>query len=154
MNMRFTPLAVLALVVPFAGCHLFSFSSKSSSVPTETPVAKAAPGIDCGPYPQDYQLRTVEAFQAKWPADVIYKYRFELPRRVQNTSSGRNGYAVRFRAQKVSQSEPIPEGFPWMAYFEYGKIIWVQRDTEVAGVIKWFDPAQATVDWPPVAPTN
>ena len=149
--MRLTPLVVLALIVPITGCHLLSTRSSGS---TEAPVAKAAPGLDFGPYPQDYQLRIVEAFQAKWPADVVYKYRFEQPRRVKNTDSDRNGYAVRFRAQKATQATPLPDGFPWVAYFEYGKIVWVQRDTEVSGFIKWFDPAQASVDWPPVAPSN
>jgi len=153
--MRFTTLVVLALVIPLAGCHLFSW--KKSSTPKEVsegPVVKSEPGLDCGPYPTNFQLRTIEAFQAKWPADVIYKYRFEMPRRVQNTDSGRFGYAVRFRAQKVTQTTPLPEGFPWVAYFEYGKIVWVQRDTEVAGAVKWFDPAQVTVDWPQAAPTS
>jgi hypothetical protein len=147
LNMRIIPLAMLALVTPFVGCHMFS--SKVSSA--DAPAAKAQPGIDFGAFPQDYQLRTVETFQAKWPADVVYKYRFEEPRRAQNTNLGRYGYAVRFRAQKVSQTSPMPDGFPWVAYFENGRIVWVQRDTEVAGAIKWFDPAQATVDWPPVS---
>jgi len=154
LNMRLSLFAVLALVLPLSGCHLFHFSSKPASYPAEAPVAKAAPGVDYGPYPQDYQMRTVEAFQAKWPADVVYRYRFELPRRVQNTYSSRNGYAVRFCAQKVTLTTPLPGGFPWVAYFEYGKIVWVQRDTAAASTIKWFDPVQATVDWPPVAPAN
>ena len=151
--MRIPLLVVLALIMPLAGCHLFSWSSKSPT-PTETPVVKSEPGVDCGPFPQDFQLRTVEAFQAKWPADVVYKYRFELPRRVLNTYSGRYGYAVRFRAQKISQTAPAAEGFPWVAFFEYGKIVWVQRDTEAASTIKWLDPVQAAVDWPPSAPAN
>jgi hypothetical protein len=150
--MRITPLVVLALAVSVAGCHLFS--SKSSSAAPDTHVVKAEPGVDCGPYPETFQLRTIEAFQAKWPADVVYKYRFELPRRAQNVNSGRYGYAVRFRAQKVSQATPLPEGFPWVAYFEYGKIVWVQRDTEAVSAIKWLDPVQAAVDWPPAAQTN
>jgi len=145
--MRITLFAVLVLAMPLAGCHFFS--SRSSS--DEIPVSKSAPGIDYGVFPQDYQLRVVEAFQAKWPADVIYKYRFELPRRVQNTNSGRYGYAVRFAAQKVSVSTPFSADLPWIAYFEYGRVVWVQRNTEVGNTLKWFDPMRETVDWPPAA---
>jgi hypothetical protein len=148
--MRFIFLVMLVLVMPLAGCHMFSSHSSSP----EASAAKAVPGVDYGAYPQDYLLRTIETFQAKWPADVVYKYRIEQPRRVQNTYSGRYGYALRFRAQKVSQTTPMPEGFPWVAYFENGKIVWVQRDTEVASTIKWFDPMQGTVDWPQVAPAK
>jgi hypothetical protein len=157
--MRFTAIIVLALVIPLAGCHLLPWkkSSRSKEHPKEVsegPVVRSEPGLDCGPYPTNFQLRTIEAFQAKWPADVTYKYRFEMPRRVQNTSTQRYGYAVRFRAQKAAAAAPMPEGFPWIAYFEYGKIVWVQRDTEVADTVKWFDPVQVTVDWPQAPQTN
>jgi hypothetical protein len=146
--MRITHLFGLVLVVAFAGCHS---SSKPSS--QDAPVVKkVAPGADFGPYPMEYILRTVETFQAKWPADVVYHYRFELPRRVQNNHTKRFGYAVRFRAQKVTQTAPMPDGLPWVAYFENGKLSWVQRDTEVTSILKWIDPAQSVVDWPP-APT-
>jgi len=148
--MRIIYLVVLALVMPLTGCQMFPFKSASKDAPVE----KAQPGIDFGAYPQDYLLRTVETFQAKWPADVVYKYRFEQPRRMYNNYAKRHGYAVRFRAQKVSQTTPLPEGFPWVAYFENGKIVWVQRDTEVANAIKWFDPAQSVIDWPQAAPTK
>lgn len=118
--------------------------------------AKPSPlaGIDFGTLPQDYPLRTVEAFQAKWPADVVYKYRFEMPRRVQNVLTGRYGYAVRFRAQKSTIVTPMPEGFPWVVYLENGKVVWVQRDTEVGDSLKWFDAEQATFDWPPAPVSN
>lgn len=151
--MRITLIAALALVMPLAGCNIFS-SKSSGSGPAATPVAKVEPGIDFGIFPQDYQLRVVEAFQAKWPADVVYKYRFEMPRRVQNTYSKHYGYVVRFAAQKVTVGAPLPSELPWEAYFENGKVVWVQRGTEAGDTFKWFDSAQGTVDWPPVAPAQ
>lgn len=154
-NMRIPLIAVVALVVPLAGCSGSSSASKDlNEVPMGSAKASADPSHDFGAIPQDYPLRTVEAFQAKWPADVVYRYRFEMPRRVQNTYSGRFGYAVRFRAQKGNVSTPMPEGFTWIAYFENGKIVWVQRDTEVGSSLKWFDAEQATFDWPPATATN
>ncbi|MFT3783315.1 MAG: hypothetical protein QM790_14995 [Nibricoccus sp.] len=143
--MRITILAVLALVVPLAGCRLLSFKK---SDPAEAPVAKSDPGNDYGAYPNDFQQRTIDAFQAKWPADVIYQYRFELPRRVENTYSSRYGYAVRFAAQKGG-GNAFPSGLPWIAYFENGRIVWVQRASEVSDTLKWFDSPKSTVDWPP-----
>ena len=153
--MRIIPFAVVVLVMPLAGClGVSSKKSETADVPVSTAKVSPMPGVDFGVLPQDYPLRTVEAFQAKWPADIIYKYRFEMPRRAQNTLTGRYGYAVRFRAQKASVVTPMPEGFPWIVYFENGKVVWVQRDTEVNATLKWFDPEQATFDWPPASSAN
>jgi hypothetical protein len=146
--MRIIPFAAVVVVLPLAACHMFSSKKGPAEVPMTTAKTAPIPGLDFGVLPDDYPLRTVEAFQAKWPADVVYRYRFESPRRVQNSYSGRYGYAVRFRAQKVSVNAPMPEGFPWIAYFENGKVVWVQRDTEVGNGLKWFDSEQAAFDWP------
>jgi hypothetical protein len=142
----------IALFMPLllAGCSWLPFpGNDSASQPADNKrVSRARPGENFGTLPPDYHLRVVEAFQAKWPNDPIYRYRFELPRRVQVSSPKKTGYAVRFRAQKSSLNTPFPEGFPWIAFFEHGKIVWVLRDSEIGSDLKWFDPAQRTVEWP------
>jgi hypothetical protein len=150
--MRFiiSPASVLMAFV-LSGCSWLPFSSNTSAADAPAPNARSVPQEDFGGYPADYMQRIVTAFQAKWPRDPIYAYRFEQPRRVQNTYSGRYGYAVRFQAQRPSANMKFEQGYPWVAFFEYGKIVWVQRDSEVAKSIKWYDGPQKAVEWSPSA---
>lgn len=149
--MRISLLAAFgALSLATAGCSWIPFLSKSNSPADDPkPQARAEPGQDFGLYPHDFQQRVVQAFQAKWRGDPIYNYRFELPRRVELSQGDRKGYAVRFSAQNPTRRAPMAPGFPWVAYFENGLVVWVQRESEVGSSLRWFDGAQRTVDWPP-----